>query len=59
MTVDEHKNRMLSGLYDKIKEDIKRDDQDLSADDLTTMIIRTNNQIDFGLRIKEQRYSKM
>ena len=43
---------MLTGLYNKIKEDIKRDDQDLSPDDLTTMVIKTNNQIDLGLRIK-------
>lgn len=44
---------MLTGLYDKIKEDIKRDDMDLSADDLTTMFVRQNNQINFGLRIKK------
>lgn len=26
MTLDEQKNKMLTGLYDKIKEDIKKDD---------------------------------
>lgn len=59
MTIDEQKKQMLTGLYDKIKEDIKKDDQDLSADDLTTMVIKTNNQVDFGLRIKKQKFSKM
>lgn len=50
---------MLTGLYDKIKEDIKKDDQDLSADDLTTMVVRQNNQVDFGLRIKKQKHQKL
>ena len=59
MTVTEHKDRILGDLYDKVKQDIKECDQDLIEDDLYTLLIKENQQTQYGLRIKKKKFPKL
>jgi hypothetical protein len=55
LTIDELKDKMNRELCTKIESDIKSSGQTLSTEDVNTMVVRQDGNVEFGLKIQERK----
>lgn len=59
LSIDELKDKMNRELCQKIETDIKTQGQAISTEDVNTMLVRQDGNVEFGLRIQERKNQKL
>lgn len=59
MTLDQHKEKMKKELCSKIEEDIIVQGQSITTEDVDTLLVKQDREVEFGLKIKSRKHKKL